>query len=609
MPSSANLHRFDRLLPFLAWGRSLSRDDVRYDLIAGITGAVMVLPQGVAYALIAGMPAEYGLYGAMVVAAIAGLFGSSRHLVTGPAAALAIMLFSVLAPLAEPGSQRFIELGLLLTLLTGVIQLVLGLARAGNLVAYISHTVVVGFTSGAAVLIATSQLGHALGLEHLDGGSLLVQWQQLLTSLSSSHGLSLLIALVTLATTLLVKRLSKRIPAMLVGMLVGAGLCWLLDGQHKGVAMVGEIPSSWPLFHVPEISLELIAMLLPGALTVALLGLVEAAAIARSIAIRSGQRIDANQEFVGQGLANLVGSLFSSFAGSGSFTRSGLNYDSGARSPLAVVSSALFLLVILLLLPDVTEWIPLPAMAGGILLIAWNLFDFKQLAHFAHSDRREWVVFVVTLVATLTIRLEFAVLLGVVVSLLLFLDKTARPNVVEVAPMAPRTEPECRNVERLQLPVCPEVRILRIDGAVFFGSADHIQQSIQHFCEQHPQVRFLILNCTGVHHIDLAGAEMLLQEQRRLQQLPQQQLPGEPLPKHPLPKQQGVELTLCWLKNLLLQEPDTARLVQQLGPQRVFDTSADALAALVPKVTPERCQNCTLRVFRQCPAVEPDWCL
>ena len=180
------------------------------------------------------------------------------------------------------------------------------------------------------------------------------------------------------------------------------------------------------------------------------------------------------------------------------------------------------------------------------------------------------------------------------VSLLLFLDKTARPNVVEVAPMAPKTEPECRNVERLQLPVCPEVRILRIDGAVFFGSADHIQQSIQHFCEQHPQVRFLILNCTGVHHIDLAGAEMLLQEQRRLQQLP---------------KQQGVELTLCWLKNLLLQEPDTARLVQQLGPQQVFDTSADALAALVPKVTPERCQNCTLRVFRQCPAVEPDWCL
>ena len=577
-----------RWLPFLEWGRKLGRDDVRADLIAGLTGAVMVLPQGVAYALIAGMPAEYGLYGAMVVAAIAGLFGASRHLVTGPAAALSIMLFSVLAPLAEPGSAEFIELALLLTLLTGVIQLLLGLARAGNLVAYISHTVVVGFTSGAAVLIATSQVGHALGLEKTASGSLFYQWQQLLSALPESHLLSLLIAVVTLLATLISKRISKRVPAMLVGMIAGGGLCWLMDGQQQGVAMVGHISSSWPIPHVPNISADLIATLLPGAVTVALLGLVEAAAISRSIAIRSGQRIDANQEFVGQGLGNLVGSLFSCFAGSGSFTRSGLNYDAGARSPLAVVSSAFFLLGILLLFPAITEWIPLPAMAGGILLIAWNLFDLKQLAHFRDSDRREWIVFAVTLVATLTIRLEFAVLLGVVVSLLLFLDKTARPNVVEVAPLEPRTEPELRNVERMQLAVCPEIRILRIDGAVFFGSADHIQQSIQRFCEQNVDVRYLILNCTGVHHIDLAGADMLLQERHRLQQ-------------------QGVRLSLCWLKNLLLEQADTARLVRQMGSEGIFSNIDDALShhvALVDSCS-HRCDGCSARVFGQCPAVKP----
>ncbi|WP_221796104.1 SulP family inorganic anion transporter [Oceanobacter mangrovi] len=572
-----------RWLPFLQWAPQLSGSDVRADLVAGLTGAVMVLPQGVAYALIAGMPAQYGLYGAMVIAALAALFGCSRHMVTGPAAALSIMLLSVLAPLATPGSAQFIEMTLLLTLLAGLIQLGLGLLRAGNLVSYISHTVVVGFTSGAAILIASSQLGHALGLERLAAGSLFEQWQQLLAELPLTDWRSLLIAVATMLATLACKRWVKRIPSMLAGMLAGSLLCWWLDGSQQGVAMVGEISSSWPVWHLPQWSLETLALLLPGALTVALLGLVEAAAISRSIAIRSGQRIDANQEFIGQGLANTVGSLFSCFAGSGSFTRSGLNYDAGARSPLAVVSSAVFLLLILLLWPDITRWLPLPAMAGGILLIAWNLFDLQQIRHLRQSDRREWLVFVITLLATLTIRLEFAVLLGVVVSLLLHLDKTARPNVVEVAPLQAGSA-ELRNAARLGLALCPAIRILRIDGPLFFGSADHVQQAIQRCCNQYPNTRQLLLSCTGVNHIDLAGSDMLQQQAERLQQ-------------------QGIQLSICWLKQLVQQQTDAAALVQALGPNAVFEDIDSALQQLVLRVNQQDspCLHCQSRIFRYCP--------
>jgi len=298
--------------------------------MAGLTGAVIVLPQGVAYALIAGLPPEYGLYTAIVTPVIAGLFGSSLHLVSGPAAAISIVVLSVVSNVFPPDSAEFIPAVLTLTFLTGLIQLALGLARLGVLVNFISHTVVIGFTAGAAVLIASSQMKYVLGLPVPTNSSFTQTWTALAQQLGATNFYALTIALATVLSTLFLKRVNPRLPTMLFGMIMGSLLCWLIDGGRQGVPLVGGLPG----FTVPDFSFHTINALLPGAVAVAILGLVEAVSIARAIAMRSGQRIDGNQEFIGQGLSNTGASFFSCFAGSGSFTRSGVNYDAGAQTPL-----------------------------------------------------------------------------------------------------------------------------------------------------------------------------------------------------------------------------------------------------------------------------------
>ena len=408
----------------LNWWPLVNKSTLKADAFSGLTNAVVVLPQGVAFAMIAGLPPIYGLYTAMVIPIIAALFGSSLHLISGPTTAISIVIFSAISQFAEPGTTHYIELVLVVTFLAGVIQLIMGLARLGTLVNFVSHSVIIGFTSGAAILIATSQLPHALGLELTRGMAFHEKWVFLVTNFSEINLYVLAISSSTLFTAIFLKLWIPKSPYLIIAMVVGSIVNVFITGENHGVEMLGTLHASLPNLSIPNLSFANIELLTPNAFAIALLGLIEAVAIARSISLKSGQEIDGNQEFIGQGLSNIVGSFFSSYAGSGSFTRSGLNYQSGAKTPISAVFAAISLLLILFFVAPLTAYLPIPAIGGIILLVAFNLIDFKEIKDVAHLSKSEFSVLGVTFLATLFFHLEFAIYIGVFLSFVYYLRNT-----------------------------------------------------------------------------------------------------------------------------------------------------------------------------------------
>ncbi len=571
-----------RVLPFLRWWPLVNCQTLKADLIAGLTGAIVVLPQGVAFAMIAGLPPVYGLYTAMVPPIVAALFGSSRHLISGPTTAISIVVFATVSKFAEPGSSRFIELALTLTLLAGAYQFALGLARMGTVVNFISHTVVVGFTAGAAVLIATSQLKHFFGLHIPAGESFLHTWQDIFRQLGQSDPYITATAGITLATQVLIARWRPRWPGMLIAMVIGSLTALALDlsvGAMAHIPLVGKLPASLPPFSVPDLSLGAVKAMGSGALAIAMLGLVEAVAIARSIATKTGQRIDGNQEFIGQGLANMIGSFFSSYASSGSFTRSGLNYTAGAVTPLSAVFAAVLLALIVLLVAPLAAWLPIPAMAAIVIMVAWRLVDFHHIRTIFLTSKRETAVLMTTFFATLFVELEFAIYVGVMLSLVIYLMRTSRPGIVSRVP-----DPQAPNrhlVTDPALPECPQLKIVRIDGSLFFGAVDHVQERLHQFYMYRPQQKHLLIIGNGINFIDIAGAELLLQEAERR-------------------RAHGGGLYLAKVKDEVCRILRRGGFAERFGHENIFANKAEAIAGIFRHLDKDICARCDKRIFLEC---------
>ncbi len=410
------------LMPVMRWRDEWRQPGaLRADALAGLTGAVVVLPQGVAFATLAGLPPQYGLYAAMLPCIVAALFGASRLMVTGPANAISLTTMALVAPLAAVGSADYIGLVLTLTLLVGVMQLLLGLARVGALVDKVPHSVVVGFTAGAAVLIAASQLGTALGIDLPRGHSVLSNVQAVFARWHDINPAALIVSLLTVTLAIVAKPLSRWVPAMLVAVVGGSVGAWVVAQampQWPALAAVPPLPGAIPALSWPDLRLETVRSLFGATLVMTLLALTEAGAIARAMARRHGDALDGNQEFIGQGLANIVGSFFSSMPTSGSFNRSGVNAEAGARTPLSAVFASVFLVVILVFVSPLAKWLPLAVVSALLFVVAWGLFDTREMRRIWRDEPVERAGLLVTLVATVTLSLEWAILLGLTTSLL-----------------------------------------------------------------------------------------------------------------------------------------------------------------------------------------------
>jgi len=495
--------------------RTYDRGNFRPDLIAGLTVGVVALPQAIAYAMIAELPPQYGLYAAVVTSLIGALWGSSFHLNTGPTNTTSLLVLATLLPLAEAGSGNYLLAAGLMAVMVGIFQIILGLARMGVLVNFVSDSVIIGFTTGAGVLIGVNQLRHLLRLDIPSYASLITTVQALSGHIAEVHWISLILGLGVLLIIVILKRITPKLPAALIGMIAATAVVVVLQLDSAGVKVIGEIPRSLPpLVKLPIFDLEMIGLLSTGALAVGAISLVESVAISRSIAAQSGQRLDSNQEFIGQGLANLVTGFFSGFAVSGSFTRTAVNYDAGAKTSVATIISGIFILISMLLLAPLAAFLPRTALAGVLLVTAYSMINRKEIVRIWRGARGDASIMVITFIATLLLPLQFAVLTGILISFAVYILGTSVPRVVPVLPTKDFTH---FTLASKGLP-CTQLGILDIFGDLYFGATSHVEEAIRDHLNDHPSHRFLLLRMFSVDQIDISGVHALESIVRTLRQ-------------------------------------------------------------------------------------------
>ena len=579
-----SLSAFARFLPFLSWWPRVSRATLRADASAALIGAIVVLPQGVAFSTLAGLPPQYGLYCAMVPPLVAAFFGSSWHTVTGPTNAVSLYVFATVASLATPASGEYISLVLTLAFMSGVIMLAMGALRLGRVVNFVSHTVVVGFTAGAAVLIVTSQLRNFFGIEVPAGSSFLSTWRAFALQATDVKPWVLFVGVLTLGAGLVSRRFVPKVPYMIVALLAGGVAGFLLNvslGEDQtGIRTIGPLAGALPSLSAPDLSADTLKALLGIAVGITVLSLTEAMSIARAVALKSGQRIDANQEFIGQGLANMAASVFSAYPCSASFNRSGLNYEAGARTPLAAAMSAPFLIVVVFAVSPLLAHLPLASMAALLFLVAWSLIDFASMRAILRTSRSETTVLGLTLASTLLMNLEMAILVGVTLSLLVYLNRTSRPQMRAVAP-DPRHSVRRFGPVAQGIVECPQLKIMAIEGSIYFGAVDHVESHLDTLREVSRDQRHLLLVSRNINFLDIAGAEALVREARAR-------------------RWRGGRLYLQGLRQAAEVVLRNGGFLEEIGPDAVFRDKREAIAKVFEQLDPGICARCRARIFEEC---------
>lgn len=527
------------------------------------------------------MPPEYGLYAGMVPAIVAALFGSSWHLVSGPTTAASLLLFTSLSSLAEPTSSHYVELALTLTIMVGLFEIALALLKMGALVNFISHSVVIGFTAGAGVLIAANQIKNFFGLAVPAGLHFHEIIMHLVEHITEINLAVTAIGTITLASGLVARRLIPRVPYMIVAIVVGAVAALVLKLETGiAVASVGALPAHLPPLSMPSFDIEMWRTLAPTAAAVTLFALTEALSISRALGVRSGQHIDANREFLGQGLSNVAGSFFSGYVATGSFNRSGLNYDAGAKTPLAAIISGFLLMIVVVLVAPYAAYMPNAAMAGVLIIVAWGLIDRHHIAQIMRTSRSEAVVLVVTFSSTLIVELEYAIFIGVLLSLLVYLNQTSHPRIVPRVP-DPSSPSRKFTSPGLDLLECYQLRFIRIDGSLFFGAVSAFKEALRDYEEESPDRKHLAIFMSGVNFIDIAGAEALVQAARHY-------------------REKGGGLYLIRTKPGVLDLLERGGYLEDIGHKNLFTSKTDAIRTIYRMFDYDRCLSCNRQIFVEC---------
>ncbi|MFT5358356.1 MAG: SulP family sulfate permease [Polyangiales bacterium] len=499
-----------RFLPFMSWMRSYRRSDAKSDLSAGLTTAIMLVPQGMAYAMLAGLPPVVGLYASVVPLVAYSLFGTSRQLAVGPVAMDSLLVAQALAPLAVLGSDQYIAYAVLLALLVGIIQLSMGILRLGFLMNFLSNPVVSGFTSAAALIIGFSQLKHILGVSLPRSKNVLHVIQSALESISDWNWPTIAIALASIVFLIAAKRWRPKAPRALLVVVGGSLVVWAGGLAEAGVATVGVVPSGPPALGLPIWNTEVAGTLLPMALTIALVAIMEAMSVARTFAQKEGYDIDANQELIALGVANVGGALSSAYPVTGGFSRTAVNAQAGAKTPLAGLVTAGIVLLTLLFFTPLFYHLPTAALAAIIMTAVFGLIDIKAIRRLWKVKRSDLVVLVATFAATLGIGIEQGILSGVAMSLAFFVFRTTRPHVAVLGEL-PESKGVFRNV--LRYPNAEQVTgvlLVRIDAQFYFGNTTFLKGTLERLeREATSPLHTVILDASGINQLDSSAASAL----------------------------------------------------------------------------------------------------
>ena len=497
--------------PILEWIQEYNKTLFKGDLSAGITVAVMLIPQGMAYAMIAGLPPVYGLYAAIFPQLIYAIMGSSRQLAVGPVAMDSLLVATTLNTMAIVDAQHYISLAIFLAFFMGVIQVFLGLIKFGFLVNFLSKPVINGFTSAAAIIIGLSQLNHMLGVEISQGNVLQALMQSIWEVRTEIHLLTLMITLGSIFLIFGIKRFSKKIPVALVVVILTTLLTSQLNWNEMGLSIVGTIPSGLPAFNFQWIAVEDIYPLFPMALTLSLIAFLEAISIAKAIEVKENKEtVDPNQELIALGAANVFGSFFQSYPTTGGFSRTAVNHESGAQTGVAAIISAAVVGLTLVFFSSWFYYLPKPVLGAIILTAVINLVDLKYPYQLWSSHREEFFILLFTFLITLFMGIMEGVLLGTLASLSLMVYRSSQPHIAILGRI--KGTKHYRNIHRFteEVETFPGVLILRFDGQLFFGNHSYFKKQIVDLLgRKTKKIRYLVIDASPINYIDASASNTL----------------------------------------------------------------------------------------------------
>jgi len=569
-----------RLLPFLGWIGELRKPEVlRADLIAGITVALVLVPQSMAYAQLAGLPPYYGLYASFLPGIIAALFGSSRQLATGPVAVVSLLTASALEPIAGANPELYIAYAIMLAFMVGIFQIGLGLLRLGVLVNFLSHPVVVGFTNAAAIIIGTSQLGKLFGVsvenaEH----TYETVFNIIMESFNNAHLETMLMAIIALAIMFAMKRLLPKAPNVLTAVAVTTAISWRVGFEQMGGAVVGSIPAGLPALAIPTLDFQAMGQLLSVTVAIALIGFMEAISIAKAMAASTRQRLDVNRELVGQGLGNIFSSLSQGYAVSGSFSRSAVNINVGAVTGFSAVVTGVVVGVTLLWLTPLLYHLPQATLAAVIIMAVINLIKVEPIRHAWKVQRHDAAVALITFVLTLiwAPHLDKGIMFGVILSLMLFLYRSMAPR---IAVLSRDMDGTLRDAEVRKLETCRNISLIRFDGSLYFANTGYFEDKVLERVALKPDLKFVIIDAGGINEIDATGEAMLSMLAERLHDA-------------------GIEMLIARAKKQLWDTFARTGLMDKLGEEHMFAVRTQAFNYAWDKLGDNHAETCPLRVPR-----------
>ncbi|WP_448584197.1 SulP family inorganic anion transporter [Thermocrinis sp.] len=576
------------LTPFVHWFKDYDRGKLARDLIAGLTVAAVLVPQSMAYALLAGMPPISGLYASFLPTIFAALFGSSRFLATGPVAMTALLSASVIHDMADPGSEQWVNLMGVLALMVGFIRLTIGLLKLGFIVELISTSVITGFISAGALVITLSQAGHLLGFKITQSTLIYNVIKDIISHIENTNPYTVAIGILSYAIIWLSKKIHPLLPGALIAVIITSIISYFYQLEKLGVAIVGSVPQGLPTLSVPYMDFPTIASLWGGAMVVALFGLVEAVAIAKRLAVQAGDKWDPNQELIGQGIANIVAGLFKGFPVGGSFSRSALNFQLNSKTILSGVISGATVGVTLILLAPAFYYLPKATLSAIVLSAVINLIKPREIVELYKVNKTDGIIAGITFASVFFMDLWVALTLGTVIAFGSFVYKTMYPRLV-VLTRNPQSQTFV-NAERENLPECPQILYIRPNMPIYFANAEYVYEYILNKVSERKSnkaLKFLLLDMEAVNYIDAAGVSTLIRLFDELKKL------------NITPAMANIA---CDVYPIL----ERAEFEKHVETDFIFDSKGQSIVELFKRLDHDYCaQKCPYAVFKECYTVKP----
>ncbi len=549
--------------PILNWLKNYKKDNLSGDISAGLTVGVMLIPQGMAYSMLAGLPPIYGLYAATIPLIIYAIFGTSRQLAVGPVAMVALLISSGVGQLAELGSTEFVALAILLALLVGVIQFLMGVFRLGFMVNFLSHPVIAGFTSAAALIIGFSQLKHLLGI-NIPRGKVHEIIINVIQNIANINYPTLILGGISILILLSIKKMKRRVPAPLIVVVLGILAVYMFNLTTLGVKIIGEVPSGFPLFEIPNINLNAINLLLPTALTIAFVSFMESIAVAKAIQKKhKDYEIDNNQELIGLGLANIAGAFFKSFPVTGGFSRTAVNDQAGAKSGLAAIISAMLVILTLLFLTEYFYNLPAAILSAIIMVAVFGLIDIKEAKHLWKTDKKDFALFTTTAIGTLLLGIEEGILLGAILSLVVVIYNISYPHIAILGKA--KNDNIYRNIARFsEVELVPNTLIVRLDARLYFANISFFKEFIWKQLKIYPNTKNFILDAKAINGLDSSAVHLLVDLIDELEL-------------------QGIGFFLSNVKGIVRDVIYRSNLINKIGRENIFVNTGEAVDVILER--------------------------